>query len=238
MLIYFFIEEFPKHYKNVKKTENYNVALIKINYRIDINNADKIIEKINQAETDNKAEAILFEINSPGGYVYPSAELESIIRNCQKYKVAYIRAIGTSGAYLAASATDFILATKLSNVGSIAVDGSYKEVSEKNSNEGITFNNLITGKYKNMRDENVPLSPEEKKMIMDELMILHHYFVEQVAINRNVSVDSIMKIADGRDFRGEEALELKLIDKIVENMNDVKEELKLKLNQKIVFKEF
>jgi protease-4 len=232
------IEEINNNSETQILPKNYNVALIKITNNIDSNKVDKLIEAINKAELDDKVKAILFEINSTGGYVSPSFELESVIRNCPKYKVAYIRTCGASAAYLAASAADSIFSTKYSDIGSIAVDASYKEVSEKNSNEGITFNNLITGKYKNMWDENLSLSSEEKKLIMDDLMTLHHYFVEQVAINRNVTFDWINEIADGKTFLGEKALELKLIDKIVANMNEVKKELELKIDDEVQFKVF
>jgi signal peptide peptidase SppA len=238
VFVYTLIQEMPNYQQTKKSQEQYNVALIKINSKISNDEVDKLIEKINKAESDNKIKAILFEINSRGGYVSPSSELESLIRNCSKFTAAYIRACGASGAYLAASATDFIFSTKNSDIGSIAVDASYLDISQKNSNEGITFNNLTSGKYKNMWDENLPLSSEENKLIKKELMIHHHYFVEQVALNRNLSYDFISKIADGRCFLGEEALELSLIDKLVENINDIKKELELQVNDKVILKNF
>lgn len=234
LLVYLLID---KQNKNEGKT-NYNVAFIKIDEIIDTNLANLTFTKIEKAVSDEKVKALLFEINSGGGQVSPSFEIESIVASCDKYKISFVRDVATSGAYLIASATDSIYASLSSAIGSISVKSNLFDISEKNKKEGKTYYDLTTGKYKNMYDSNTPLTPEERSLIMADILYHHENFVKDVAKNRGESIQSIQSIANGRVYFGCNALNLNLIDKIVENKNDVIQSLELKLNEQINIKEF
>lgn len=234
----FFVYLLVEKQKKKEGKSNYNVALIKINGTINTKLADVTFSKIENAVSDTKVKAILFEINSGGGEVSPSFEIESMIASCNKYNVSYVRGTAASGAYLIASATDSIYASISSKIGSISVKTNAFDISKKNEKEGKTVYNLTSGKFKNMTDSNFPITMEERTLIMSDLLYHHENFVSKVAENRNETKESIQLIADGRVFYGNTALDLKLIDKIVENKNDVIKSLYLKLNEKISIKEF
>ena len=113
-----------------------NVALIDITGTIvaaddtdflfeDVTSSDDIRKLIRRAAKNDKIKAIIFRINSPGGSAVASDEIASEIKKVNKTTVAWIREIGTSGAYWIASSTDHIVANRMSITGSIGVIASY-----------------------------------------------------------------------------------------------------------------
>ncbi len=82
---------------------------------------EMIQEAISKAESDSSVSSILIDVNSPGGSPVASEEIMNIIKNSKKPVVVWISDVGASGAYLAASSADKIIASPSSMVGSIGV---------------------------------------------------------------------------------------------------------------------
>ena len=237
-LAYTLIEKKIEKNKSKKENKDYNIALIKINNTIDNTMADKLYGKIEKAEQDEKVEAIIYEFSSSGGKISPSFEIESLVRKSKKYKISYIRNAAASGAYLIASATDSIYATISSAVGSISAKISLIENSKKLEKEGKTYINLTSGKYKSILDPNKSMTLEEKDILLGDLNYCHDNFVNRVSLNRNIPIESMDTITDGRVFYGNKAIKLKLIDKLIENKNDIKYILEQKIGHKVKIKTF
>jgi protease-4 len=98
--------------------------------------------------------------------------------------------------------------------------------------EGLTYNQLIAGEYKDMMDPNRPLTQEERDLISRDLKIMHENFIKKVAENRNLDIEKVRKLADGSTMLGQMALENGLIDKIG-GMYEVNEYLSDKLDAAI-----
>jgi signal peptide peptidase SppA len=190
--------------------------------------SENIYFSIKNAEKDKNIKAIVIEIDSRGGSPVGSEEIKNALENSSKPVVAYIREIGTSGAYLAATGADVIFASQISQVGGIAVNASYLDEAKKNQQDGYTFNDLSTGKFKNIKSEDKPLTSEEKDILMKQLYATHDFFVESVAKNRKLDINKVRQLADGRSYGGSEAMSLGLIDKIG-GLDDVEEYLKTKI---------
>ena len=99
-----------------------------------------LVTFIQQANKDDSVKGILLEINSPGGTVVASKEIVQAVKDSEKPVVAYIREIGTSGAYWVASASDHIIADELSMTGSIGVVSSFLEFSGLMEEYCVTYN--------------------------------------------------------------------------------------------------
>lgn len=166
------------------------------------------------AEEDMNIEGILFEINSPGGTPVAAEQISQLIKGTDLPTVSVIGDIGASGGYLVAAAADTVLASAMSDVGSIGVTMSYVEESEKNKEEGLTFVQLSSGKFKDAGNPNKPLTEEERALFEGDLEIIHDEFVRQVAELRGKSVEEIEALADGAAMPGIRALEKGLIDAI------------------------
>src|SRR3989338_869208 len=171
-----------------------------------------VIELIEKADKDVNIKAILFEINSPGGTAVASEEIVNAVKKTKKFKVAWIRDQGTSGAYWVASATDKIVASPLSITGSIGVLASYLEFSGLLERYNITYQKNVGGKYKNIGTPYKDLTSEEKELFQKSVDELHEYFKEDVMKNRNIPFNKINTISTGMFYTGQQAKEIGLID--------------------------
>jgi protease-4 len=191
--------------------------------------SDDIISQIEDANKNERIEAIVLEIDSYGGLPVAGEEVLNALKNSDKETVALIRQSGMSAAYMAAIGANTIFASKFSDVGSIGVTSSYVDNANKNKAEGVIFNQLSLGKYKDMMNPDKPLTEEEKALIMRDIKIIHEDFINLVAKHRKLSVEKVGQMADGSSMLGEMALKNGLIDKIG-GIDEVKEYLKDKLD--------
>jgi len=174
----------------------------------------KILEVLKDAEEDSSIKALILEIDSPGGTVLASKEIADKIKKIEKPVVAWIRGSGASGAYWIASAADHIIADEMSIVGSIGVTSSYLEFSGLLKEYDVTYTRLVTGEFKDIGTPYKELTDKERELFMGKLNKIHNFFVEEVAVNRNLSVAGVNKLATGEVFLGQEAIELNLIDEL------------------------
>ncbi|MBW2985474.1 signal peptide peptidase SppA [Candidatus Woesearchaeota archaeon] len=191
--------------------------------------ASETIEAIKKADKNPNIKAILFEINSPGGSAVASSNIAAAIKNINKTSISLITEIGTSGAYWVASATDKIFANRMSVTGSIGVIGSYLEFSKLLERYNITYQRLVSGRYKDIGSPFKEMDFDEKIIMQSALQKIHTYFVEEVALNRNLSVDFINNLSNGLFYLGEESKELGLID-FIGNKEDAIKYLEIELN--------
>ena len=177
-----------------------------------ITNADDVIASLRAAEADPNILGVIVNIDSLGGAPVASELIANALKNLSLPTVALIREFGTSGGYLAATGADTIIASPLSDVGSIGVTLSYLENWEKNAKEGLRFVSLSSGKYKDYGNPDKPLTADERTLLERDLKIYHDQFVKEVAENRNLPIENVSKLADGSSMPGELALQNKLID--------------------------
>jgi protease-4 len=167
---------------------------------------------LTDAKEDEFVKAVLFEINSPGGTPVASAQISEMIQELTMPNVSLIGDMGASGGYLIAAAADTVIASPMSDVGSIGVTMSYVENSKQNEEEGLTFVELSSGKFKDSGNPNKPLSDEERALFESDLDLIHKQFVSEVALLRNLPVEKIEALADGAAMPGLRALEAGLVD--------------------------
>ncbi len=191
-----------------------------------------IVAALENAVINEEIKAIILEIDSYGGSPVAAEEIEQAIKRVNKPIVVLVRDGATSAAYWVASGADIIFASAMSDVGSIGVTFSYLDNYQKNTKEGLTYNSLSTGKFKDYGDPDKPLTNEERKLIMRDLNIIYDKFIETVATNRNLDINKVKLLADGSSMPGQMALENGLIDRIG-GMTEVKEYLKEKIGEEV-----
>lgn len=176
--------------------------------------SEDIIALINEAETNDKIKAIFLEIDSYGGSPVAAEEISSAVKHASKPVVVLVRAGATSAAYWAASAADMIFALAISDVGGIGVTFSYLDKAKQNEKEGLTYNSLSTGIFKDYGDPDKPLTLQEKELIMRDLNLTHDYFINSIADNRQLEPEKVRALADGSSLPGTLALKAGLIDRL------------------------
>jgi len=176
--------------------------------------SEYIAGSIRDAENSDNIKAIIFQMDSYGGYPVAAEEIANALKKATKPTVVFIRQGGVSAAYWAATGADTIFASRNSDVGGIGVTMSYLDYSTQNAREGIKYISLSSGKYKDYGDPDKLLTAEERQLLMRDVEIIHENFVKVVADYRNLDIEKVREIADGSTVLGQTALELGLIDKI------------------------
>lgn len=175
-------------------------------------NPDTIKDQIKDAEEDPTINAILLDINSPGGTPVASTEIMGAVKNCSKPVVAWISDTGASGAYLVASGADKVVASRSSWVGSIGVIITLTDLSDLYKAIGVDKYSIKAGKFKDMGADYRNLTGEEKQMLQNMINEEHNNFISLIAENRKIDGDYVRTLAEGQVFTGTQAKELKLID--------------------------
>ncbi|MBI2647390.1 signal peptide peptidase SppA [Candidatus Woesearchaeota archaeon] len=172
------------------------------------------IEFIEKADKNPNIKAIILQINSPGGSAVASEEIANSVKKINKTTVAWIREVGASGAYWVASSADYIIANRVSITGSIGVIASYLEFAGLLEEYNVTYQRLVSGKYKDIGSPFRQMSDEEKAIFQQNLDEIRDYFVSEVAKNRKLNRNDIDKIANGLFYLGAEAQKLGLVDEL------------------------
>ncbi len=163
-------------------------------------------------EYETMIEGVMFEINSPGGTPVASEMIASEIAALELPNIALVGDVAASGGYMVAAAADSIVASPMSDVGSIGVTMSYLEESKKNEEEGITYVPLNSGKFKDIGSPNKPITDEERALLEGQLQEVHNYFIDLVSRYRNIDRAEVEVLADGSTLTGTKAQEKKLVD--------------------------
>ena len=154
----------------------------------DVSSSEYITDGILSAQDDPDIKAVLLSIDSSGGYGVAGEEIANALKRLDKPSVAVIRTVGASAAYWAATGADKIYASKMSDVGSIAITASYLDETNKIAKEGYQYTELSSGKYKDLGDTGRPLTVEERAIVLSDLRKAHEVFVQDVATNRNLEL--------------------------------------------------
>ena len=171
-----------------------------------------ISDFMDAAEADDNIKGVLVEINSPGGTPVASHRIAERLHSSSLPVVGLIGDIGASGGYMVVAATDFVIASPMSDVGSIGVNMSYVEQSEKNEEEGLTYVQLMTGKFKDIGSPERPITDEERELLQSDLDIIHNEFIDIVTEYRELPRAEVVAAADGASMPGARALDANLID--------------------------
>lgn len=180
----------------------------------DLVSSEEIVFYLEEIERNNNLKAIILDIDSYGGFPVASEEIMNAIKRSEKPTIAVIREGGASGAYLIASGADRIYASEMSDVGGIGITGSYLDFSQQDKREGIIYQELSSGKFKDTGDPDKELTEEERELLMRDVNILHEAFVRKIAENRGLDIEKVEKLADGSTMLGRAAKENGLIDEI------------------------
>lgn len=183
----------------------------------DVIGSEDYIKLIRKARLDKKIKAIVFRINSGGGSVMASDNIwrELSIAKKEKPVVVSFGDVAASGGYYIASAADSIFASPETITGSIGVFGIIPNMEAFFKNKlGITFDGVKTANHADMGSVYKPLSDFEKQIIQQEIDRIYLQFKQRVAEGRNMSLERVDSIAQGRVWSGMDARNLGLVDRL------------------------
>jgi len=182
--------------------------------------ARETIDALHRYADNATVKAIVMRINSPGGAIAPSQEIYEAVRSTRSHSgkpiVASLDNVAASGGYYIASACDRIVSNPGSITGSIGVILEWMNTKDLITWAKLKPEIITSGAMKAAGNPYTDLTDAERAYLQGIVLQLHGQFVRAVAAGRKgkMTVEDVSKIADGRVFTGEQALELKLIDEI------------------------
>jgi protease IV len=178
--------------------------------------SEKYSRLFRDLRNDTTVKVIVFRLNTGGG---SSLASESIWREVsltarEKPVVISMGDYCASGGYYVACPGVELLANPLTLTGSIGVYGLLFDASKMLENVGISTDIVKTNKYSDIGTVTRALSPFEEAVIRREVDLTYQKFVEHVSKGRKLSQLFVDSIGQGRIWSGNDALRLRLIDKL------------------------
>ena len=179
--------------------------------------ADELGRMVDQAAADARVDAIVLDIDSPGGTVTGVPELAEKIFAARQEKpvVAVANGLMASAAYWVGAAADEIVASPSSEIGSIGVFALHEDWSKALEDEGVVVTEISAGKYKTEGAPWKPLDDEAAEFFHERVAEAYDWFVKDVARFRGDTVANVRNgYGEGRVLGAKQAKAVGLIDRI------------------------
>ncbi len=174
-------------------------------------------EAFREAVADDSKQAILIDINSPGGSVELVPELAAEILSARGTKpiVAMVNAFAASAAYWIATSADEIVVTPSGQVGSIGVYVAHDDLSQLQEKIGVKTTLVSAGKYKTEGNPFEPLDEEATADLQAKVDAYYQMFVQAVAAGRDVKASAVTDgFGQGRMVLAADAVEAGMADRV------------------------
>ncbi len=173
-----------------------------------------VVDHLRQAEEDPDVKAVVLRVDSPGGSVVGSDEIYQQVLAMNKPVIASMGELAASGGYYVSAPADEIFANPGTLTGSIGVISQFINIEGLLEEYGVEVTTIKSGEFKDIGSLFRSMSDEEQaswQAIIDET---YEEFVQIVAEGREMPIDEVKKLADGRIYTGRQALELGLVDQL------------------------
>lgn len=180
-------------------------------------NQEWILDTISDLAEDKNNVGIMLYMDTPGGGVYQSDEVYLALLDYKKTTerpvYAYITQMSASGGYYIACAADKIFGNRNGLTGSIGVIfGSSVDATELLAKIGVKTKTFHAGKNKTMLNIDEPLTEEQEAIMQSIADEAYNQFTAIVATSRNMDIEKVRELADGRIYTTAQAERNGLID--------------------------
>lgn len=176
-----------------------------------------IAAQLREAEEDPEVQAILLDIDSPGGEATGMFATANLVRAVNEVKpvVAFVNDVAASAAYGIASAAREIVVSPTSMLGSIGVVLTHLDRSAELEDRGVKPTLIHAGAHKVDGHPFGPLSDAVRADLQAEVMKVYDQFVGLVAEGRagRISSDAI-RATEARTYLGADAIAAGLGDRM------------------------
>lgn len=183
------------------------------------NPVNRFAEALTRAADDDEVKAVVLRINSPGGGVSASDTLYEEVKRFRaktnKPVIASVQDIGASGAYYVACASDAIVVTPTSIVGSIGVIFETFNVSGAMAKLGVSSDAIKSATNKDAGSPFRPMTADERAIFQNMIDTYYARFKGIVLARKggHIPADKTGITFDGRVFTGDDAVALGLADR-------------------------
>jgi protease-4 len=181
--------------------------------------SENICREIRRAYRNDKVKAIVLRVNSGGGSAMASEMIWYEIEQAKAAGKIVVTSMGdyaASGGYYIACNSDHIVAQPNTLTGSIGVLGMIPSLQRMLKNKlGITIDVAKSNPHADyMTVIGRPLDELEMKRMTTLIEDVYDMFTKRVAAGRNLPIEKVYEVGEGRVWSGTEALKLGLIDQL------------------------
>ena len=176
---------------------------------------NSLAQQIREARLDSSVKSVVVRVNSPGGSALASDIIWREMKLLQESKPVVI-SMGenaASGGYYISAPADYIIANKLTMTGSIGVFGMIPNISNLLKNRiGITVDYALTSPEAMPMSYLNPMTERQKEVLLKSVDNIYTTFTSKVAEGRNLTIEQVYDIAEGRVWSGNQAVGNGLVD--------------------------
>jgi len=179
--------------------------------------SDDMADAFKSAREDDDIRAVIFRIDSPGGEVLASELIRRAAQLTAEKKplVVSMSSYAASGGYWVSTPAAEVVAEPGTITGSIGVLGGKFNVAGAATALGVNTGTITRGANALMFDSFSDFTPEQAHIFRDVLLgDTYQYFLKIVADQRHMTIAQVNDIAQGRVWTGDQALNVKLVDKL------------------------
>ena len=178
---------------------------------------DRFAKIIADVRADKDVKAVVLRVNSPGGSVMASEKIKAEL-DLLRENVPVIASYGdyaASGGYWISANCDRIFANATTLTGSIGVFSMIPDIGGTIKNKlHVTVTPVNSNEHADMLNMMRALTPKEEAYMQASVERIYTKFTSIVAEGRDMTVEDVDAIAQGRVWTGAEALEIGLVDEI------------------------
>ena len=172
-------------------------------------------ETLRKVAEDDDVKSVVVRVNSPGGSALASdiiwREMEQL--KAKKPVIVSMGSYAASGGYYISAPADAIVADRTTLTGSIGVFGMLPSVGKTLKNKlGVTVDGVKTNQNAGMGNGFTPLTSTQHRAMMQSVDRVYERFTSIVAQGRNLTIERVLEIAEGRVWSGEQAQKIGLVD--------------------------
>ncbi|MDG1684541.1 MAG: signal peptide peptidase SppA [Flavobacteriaceae bacterium] len=174
------------------------------------------IRTLKKIKGNDRTKAVVIRVNSPGGSSLSSELIYQEIQALQEEMpvVVSMGDVAASGGYYIAAGADYIFAEPTTITGSIGVFGILPLVEDLAENWGVRAEQVSTHPNALLYSPMKSLTPSARQEIKQQIKRVYSTFLERVATGRNMSVEEVDKVAQGRVWSGSDAYDIGLVDSL------------------------
>lgn len=177
----------------------------------------KLTREIERARDNDRVQAIVLRVDSPGGQLFASEEIRHHLELAQKEKplVVSMGNLAASGGYWISMSADTVVAQSNTITGSIGIFGMFFNMEGLLENKmGIHTDVVTTGQFSDLPNPTREMRPAERAIFQEFIEEGYNQFIDVVSQGRGMSEEEVRLLAEGRVYSGSRALELGLVDVI------------------------
>lgn len=179
--------------------------------------SDDFVKMIETVRADSAVKAVVLRVNSPGGSVCASEKIEEQLRALGAVKpvIASYGSYAASGGYWISNGCDHIFSDATTLTGSIGVFGMVPDLSKTAKDVlHVGVENVGSNKHTDMFSLMRPFDKEEYRYMERSIEDIYERFTKLVAEGREMSVERVDELGQGRVWTGADALQSRLVDEI------------------------